>query len=156
MSEYGKHAGFSLIEVLIAVLVLSIGLLGLAALQSLGIRFTHDAYLLTVATQQAEDMAERMRTNPSETIKLAGTGGYDSLSGLGVSTVDCETASCISTDRALFDHAQWSAFNQSLFGVGKEGSVTRNGDVFNITLNWNEINSSGGADTKKYTMVFKP
>ena len=156
MIDFIGNKGFTLIEVLIAVIVLSVGLLGLAALLSQGMRVTHDSYLLAVATQQAEDMAERMRANPVETAKAAGTGGYDALSGLGASTDDCETATCTSTERAGFDHAQWSAVNRSLFGAGKEGIVTRNGEVFNISLTWSEVNNAGGTDSKSFTMVFRP
>lgn len=148
--------GFTLIEVLIAIIVLSVGLLGLAALLSQGMRVTHDSYLLAVATQQAEDMAERMRANPTETAKAAGSGGYDALSGKGTSTDDCETNTCTSIERAAFDHALWSSVNQDLFGVGKEGTVVRNGEVFNISLTWSEVNSVGGTDNKTYTMVFRP
>jgi type IV pilus assembly protein PilV len=156
VSNHCKHSGFTLIEVLIAMVVLSVGLLGLAALQSKGMRFSHDSYLIAIATQQAEDMAERMRANPVETAKPDGTGGYDVISGLGSSTEDCETASCVSGERAEFDHAQWSSLNQTLFGAGDEGSITRNGDVFNITLNWSEVNDTGGTASRSYTMVFKP
>ena len=42
--------GFSLMEVLVALLVLAIGLLGLAALQARGVKFNHDAYLRSQAT----------------------------------------------------------------------------------------------------------
>jgi len=55
--------GFSLIEVLIALLVLAIGLLGLAALQAQALRYNHDAYVRTQATNLAYDIIERMRTN---------------------------------------------------------------------------------------------
>jgi type IV pilus assembly protein PilV len=156
MIGFVETKGFTLIEVLIAVIVLSVGLLGTAALLSQGMRFTHDSYLLAVATQQAEDMAERMRANPVETAKAVGTGGYDALSGLGGATDDCETATCTSDERAAFDHAQWSSLNRSLFGTGKEGTVVRNGEVFNISLTWSEINNAGGTDSKGYNMVFRP
>jgi type IV pilus assembly protein PilV len=56
-------AGFSLIEVLIALLVLSIGLLGLAGLQANAVAFNHSAYMRTQATNLAYDISDRMRTN---------------------------------------------------------------------------------------------
>ena len=58
-----RGRGFSLIEVLVALLVLSIGLLGLAALQVQGLRFNHDALIRTQATNLAYDIVDRMRAN---------------------------------------------------------------------------------------------
>lgn len=57
------EAGFSIIEVLVALLVLAIGLLGLAALQAQGLRFNHDAYVRTQATNSAYSIIDRMRAN---------------------------------------------------------------------------------------------
>lgn len=55
--------GFSLVEVLVAMLILAIGLLGLAALQTQGVRFNHDAYVRTSATVLAYDIVDKMRLN---------------------------------------------------------------------------------------------
>jgi prepilin-type N-terminal cleavage/methylation domain-containing protein len=60
-----KQSGFSLVEVLVAMLVLAIGLLGLAALQTQGVRFNHDAYVRTNATSLAYDIVDKMRLNRS-------------------------------------------------------------------------------------------
>lgn len=57
--------GFTLIEVLIALLVLSIGLLGVAALQTVALRTGQAADMRTRAVLAAMDMAERMRANPA-------------------------------------------------------------------------------------------
>ena len=60
-----KQAGFTLLEVLIALLVLSIGLLGLAALQTTGLRSNQMASMRTLATQFTYDITDRMRSNPA-------------------------------------------------------------------------------------------
>jgi len=79
--------GFSLVEVLVAVVLLSIGLLGLAKLQFWGVRHTGSAYFRTQATQIANEMVERMRANPVGVV----TGGY-ALNGAGCGPVDCGVA----------------------------------------------------------------
>ena len=56
-----RQRGFSLIEVLVAMLVLAIGLLGLAALQTQGVRFNHDAYVRSNATALAYEIMDKMR-----------------------------------------------------------------------------------------------
>ena len=58
-----KNAGFTLIEVLIAMLVLAVGLLGLAGLQATSLRNNQSAYNRSQATQLAYDIADRMRAN---------------------------------------------------------------------------------------------
>ena len=63
MARSRREAGFSIIEVLVALLVLAIGLLGLAALQAQGLRFNHDAYVRSQATNLAYDIVDRMRVN---------------------------------------------------------------------------------------------
>ena len=58
-----KNAGFTLIEVLIAMLVLAVSLLGLAGLQATSLRNNQSAYNRSQATQLAYDLADRMRAN---------------------------------------------------------------------------------------------
>ena len=56
--------GFTLLEVLIAIVIFSIGLMGIAGLQASGMRYTQDSQLRTIAIAQAETMADRMRADP--------------------------------------------------------------------------------------------
>ena len=58
-----KNTGFTLIEVLIAMLVLAVGLLGLAGLQATRLKNAQSAYNRSVATELAFDLADRMRAN---------------------------------------------------------------------------------------------
>jgi len=66
--------GFSLLEVLIAALVLAIGLLGLAALQASGLQSGHASSLHSQATLLAYDIADRMRAILSAQIYTEGIG----------------------------------------------------------------------------------
>ena len=65
--------GFTMVELLVAVLVLSIGLLGLAGLQAAGLRNNQSAYLRSQATILAYDVADRMRA----TRAAAAAGAYN-------------------------------------------------------------------------------
>lgn len=58
--------GFSLVEVLVTVIVLAIGVLGLAGLQIAGMRSNYSAYLRTQATLGAADLIDQMRVAPAE------------------------------------------------------------------------------------------
>jgi len=60
-----RQRGLSLVEVLVAVLVLSVGLLGLAALQGISLQSSQAAYFRTQATNAAYEVAEFMRANRS-------------------------------------------------------------------------------------------
>jgi len=61
-----RQFGFTLLEVLIALLILSIGLLGLAALQTTGLRSNQMASMRTLATEAAYNITDSMRSNPTE------------------------------------------------------------------------------------------
>ena len=60
-----RRNGFTLLEVMIALLVFSLGLLGMAGLLAVSVRTNHGAYLRTQATFLAQSMADRMRANKS-------------------------------------------------------------------------------------------
>ena len=86
-----KQQGFTLLEVLIALLILSIGLLGLAALQTTGLRSNEMASMRTTSTQLAYDISDRMRANPAgvtaNEYELAG-GDEPDLTGTSVAELD--------------------------------------------------------------------
>lgn len=91
-------AGFSLVEVLVAVLVLSIGLLGLAGLQIAGVRANDSARLRTQATLAAYDLADRLRADPGSFFPLGdGSGG----------TVAIDADACASTQSGADAISRW-------------------------------------------------
>lgn len=68
----GKWRGFSLVEVLIAVIVLTVGLLGVAALQGIALKTTDSAQMTTLATIAVYDAVERLRAAPRSLMPASG------------------------------------------------------------------------------------
>lgn len=108
-----RQQGFSMVEVMVSVLVLSGGLLGLAFLQAQGMKFNAEAYQRTQATVLASEIIDRLRANPV----AAHSGGYsvpDPAAATAASTVTpraCDTqdgsVACNSSQLAAFDLVRW-------------------------------------------------
>ena len=140
--------GVSLIEVLVAVVVLSIGLLGIAGLQIAGIRYTYDANLRYQAAMQASDMTDRIRANRQGMI----AGNYNGISGPG-SDPGCISTSCSVAQMAQTDQFQWNASNAALL-PGGAGTVVGDGTNFTVTITWNEMTATGPA-AQTYSVVVR-
>ncbi|HET9843588.1 MAG TPA: type IV pilus modification protein PilV [Gammaproteobacteria bacterium] len=109
--------GFTLLEVLIAVVVFSVGLLGVAGLQILSLKLSHDSLLRTTATLLAKDMADRMRANTSQ-IELGIYSAYNNPNGISQGNPSCVSkdsngnsveSSCAPQAMALHDFYEWNA-----------------------------------------------
>lgn len=158
IKTYMVMYGFSLIEVLVALFVLAIGLLGLAALQTTGLKFSHQSYERTQATLQAYDIIDRMRANKSGTGDIVNTT-YDDVSlGSTPGTANCATATvppgCSGTELAQYDIRQWNNANASLLAEGRGAickgtftndatnnyptSCSQSGSIYRIAITWKE------------------
>lgn len=74
-----RQKGFTLLEVLVAMLVLSIGLLGLAGLMASSLRNNHSAYYRTQATWLAYDVIDRMRVNGAGGLAAADVADWQAM-----------------------------------------------------------------------------
>ncbi len=97
-----RSRGFSMVELLVAVLVMGVGVLGVTGLQMVSLQNNRDALLRSEALQLAYDMMDRIRINPPAT-------AYD---GVGFDTdpsapADCYAGNCSSAQMAVFDVAVW-------------------------------------------------
>jgi len=98
------QSGFTLIEVLVSALILSLGLVGVAGLQAMSLKNNQSAYLRSQASALAYDLADRMRTN----IAGANSGFY--APAAAASHASCSTtAGCSVQQSAQNDLAQWNA-----------------------------------------------
>src|SRR3569833_1611906 len=87
--------GFSLFEVLVTVVVVGIGLLGLAGLQFAGLRASNQAQDATYATQLALEVAERKRANRAGA--LGSTSNYNDVA-ITITSAFTETSKETPTD----------------------------------------------------------
>ncbi len=139
-----KQHGFSLVEVLVTMVIMAVGLLGLAGLQVTSLRNTESAYQRTQASLLANDILDRMRANSTG----VDSGDYNDIdTAAPLNATDCGANVCTPTQMATYDDSDWHAQIASLLPSGT-GSVAGNGanSVFTITITWDD-NRSGVADT---------
>jgi type IV pilus assembly protein PilV len=131
-------AGFSMLEVLVALLVLSLGLLGLAALQTTAFKFNHESYQRTQAVIQAYDILDRIRANPIG----RNAGLYNTVSPPGYtvpSSQNCISVSCSAAQMVDYDISEWNSANASLLAEGAGAVATDTStSIRTITIQWRE------------------
>jgi type IV pilus assembly protein PilV len=112
-----RPRGVTLIEVLVAMLVFSLGLIGAAGLMAMAARANQAAYLHTQVSFLAQNMAERMHAN------LIGVwnGDYDG-SYPDASAQDCTTG-CTPSQLARHDRQSWSGQLKTFLPPGPEAIV---------------------------------
>ncbi|MAY42819.1 MULTISPECIES: type IV pilus modification protein PilV [unclassified Neptuniibacter] len=130
-----KQKGTTLIEVLIAIVIISIGLLSVAALQTVALKSNNGSYLRSQATFLAYDLADRIRAAPDS----AENGDYNDGQG--------------------GDRAEWDARVVNQLGSGASGQVVMvigsTANAASITIQWNDnrarIRAASDADESVLT-----
>ena len=141
-----KESGFSLIEVLVSLLILSIGLLGLAGLQGVALKTADSANLRATAAILSHEILEQMRANRAAAIN----GDYD----LALADDDnaapsepeknCDEEACNAAEIALHDVYTWrdkivSGSNTSnQFPSGNAAIAVNANNIATITIQWDD------------------
>lgn len=124
-----SQSGFTLLEVMIALVIFSIGLLGLAGLQAVSLQNNQSAYTRTMATLLASDMGDRIRNN-SGTDYTAATATNKNCTST--------TATCSKLDMAQDDRFQWNAEIASSGLTSAVGFISLSGTRYTISIGWDE------------------
>lgn len=133
--------GFTLIEVLVTLLILAVGLLGLAGLNARMLNGQFEAYQRSQALRLVEDMSSRIRNNP----KAARKGDYGSTKVFGVSAETCATAYSVD-----YDLCTWS---EALRGVGVSTNAETPQQLGSIIGARGCVENISGAVTNKQAVV---
>lgn len=103
-----RIAGFSMIELLVAVLVMGIGILGVTGLQVASMQNNREALLRSEAAQMAYTILDRIRSNRTGAAGVVGLA-YDGLN-IGANPPaanDCQANNCTQAQMVAFDQAVW-------------------------------------------------
>ncbi len=137
--------GFSLVEALVAFLVISVGMLGIASLQTVSLRAGSTAAMRSIAVIKAGEIIERMRANPTQVLSYAvatgATGTDNNCTDIG------SVSACSPAELAADDIYHWlrdlKAAMPNNGAADASITVTPPGatdalSVVTVTINWSE------------------
>ena len=146
MSNRTNQRGFTLLEVLVALVVLSIGLLGIGKLVMVSSRGNDSAYMRSQATVLAYSILDAMRANRDQ----ATAGDYNVGTGAYTGAAGCLTSTCDAGALTVSDLANWKTALQTLpSGDGTVTTATVTGadgqprTTATITVQWNDWVAQG-------------
>ena len=168
--------GIGIIEVLIALVVVSLGVLGMASLQLTGMKHTSSGYNRSIAVLFSENLSSRMRSNPGS-VNAGDYADYDSAADANCNvrpvpicqaSVGVNAQSCTAEEMADFD--LFSIACGSVNGDGEfvdgvtntlnDGRVQVECDApcgpasnYMVTITWNEGNTTSGEETQDLKTV---
>ncbi len=136
--------GFNLIEILVTMLIMAVGLMGIAALQFKGLQYNHDAYTRTQINFLAYDIADRIRLNRDNASTYV--EDYDITA---TAPTGCNQATGADKDNDL---ACWRLLAYNSLPPGSEANITQAAGVYEIELSWTDR----GNITHDITYAFQP
>jgi len=164
-----QQAGFSMLEVLIAIVIFSFGLLGVAGLQLGSLASSHSAQMRSVATTLAFDVADRMRANRAAVL----AGNYNATAAVDnqcqlthYNDRHATPANCTPAQLAADDLYDWQ---QAIAGSLPTGSGTvcidstpntaacdNLGNRYSVRVEWNDKPTTAAPVTKSVVIEFQP
>lgn len=157
-----RQSGFSLIEALVAFLILSIGMLGIASLQTMSLKAGHTATVRMAAVMKTDEILESIRANPTALIgyaaSTADSGSDNGCSQTTVAAVQCSPAQLAADDifrwkRSLTDVLPNNASTTASVVVTPPVPPETMTDIV-VTINWSERDvDSGGATNMNYSVT---
>jgi len=141
-----SQRGASLIEVLVAIVILAIGLLGIAGLQATSVQSNYSAYYRSQATLLAYELGDRMRANRTAGLASGSDSAFPTSS----------SSNSVTGTQAAKDKAQWLN-NLALQLPDGTGMIAKSGTTLTISVRWNDnrgrIKNAAGDDNGDNTAI---
>jgi len=135
----GASAGFTLVEAMVALVVLSVGMIGVAALHGQSLSAARSAHFRSIAVMLSADMADRIRVNRLAGIAYAGAAanqGCDPSSGGGI---DCSPEQMAAHELHLWSRRVEESLPNGQWNVAYDAATTP--PTYSITVMWDEVGS---------------
>ncbi len=162
MRTQRTQRGVTLIEVLVAAFVLSVGLLGHSKIQALGVRAGTDANLRTQATYLLTEMMERLRANrPAADSNYYATFDYASVDCAAALAKVCSEGAagsalqCSADELANEDASRWFCDVQEILPNGNV-AVSVIAAVYSIQVSWDGLDEDGNTQNRNVSATFIP
>lgn len=130
-----NESGFSLIEAMVSLVVISVGMIGIASLYGQGLRASGTALFRTQAVNLVSDMADRIRMNRRGSTSYGGAAANNNCTVAGAAT-------CTPAQMAAHDLFEWTTRIGQVLPTGA-GTVTVIGTdppTYRINVTWTESN----------------
>lgn len=157
MMKLKTNKGFSLVEVLIALIVMSVGMLGIAGLYVQSMQAGRTSMLRHHAVTLAGDIADRIRANPTAGAAYAAATGADN------NCVAPQTNDCTVAEMAAQDILLWQAQAAQFLPVMADGSQqvviafnAGNPPTYQITIRWDEPTPDNSVPQYSITVPVNP
>ena len=142
IQQLKNSSGFTLLEVMVALVIFSVGLLGLAGIQAIAMQNNNTAYMRTIAMQHAYNMADLIRSSTDFDGDV--DSAFDTITtALGAEPTDCivddSSTECTTAQMAAFDIYHWKNRLAGKQGLPSgRGKVTLSSGVYEIIIMWDE------------------
>ena len=133
---HNRCRGFSLVETLVALVVLSTGMLGVALLYLESLKAGRTAVLRTQAITMAGDLADRIRANDTAGVAYAGAGGDNNCVAGGI---DCTPVQMAAHDLFLWQQDVANNLPNGAAGIVFTPGVLGIPNRYRITLTWDVV-----------------
>jgi len=148
-SNHLGNRGATLIEVMVAVTITSIGLLGMAGLMTASAKVNHGALEHTQASIAAQSLVDSMHINPIALQAGAYDGRYEESSSAGF---DCRTQACAPVQAARYDRARFTAMlgaslPQAHANVQCNAAVPTSDGMCRLQIDWSQHAQMSGAES---------
>ena len=150
-TRHFEHAnGFSLIEVMVALIVISVGMMGIAALHGQSLSAGRTAQFRSVAVNLAADMVDRIRVNRGGEAGYDGPAANNNCTPSAAPPVQCTPAQMAAHDLFVWNQQVQQALPNGQAAVDFDNATAL--PTYTVTVRWDEVSEQGPV---QYQIVFQ-